>query len=111
MSGVERDPPAHDRTDRPRRGPMWMLVVVGLSVLAGWGGRRLVGTAESETAAEDPGGTAASAAPVALSRSALLYHVHCAKCHGPDGRGDAESQARLRPPPRDFAERPWRFEM
>jgi len=37
--------------------------------------------------------------------------VHCAKCHGADGHGDAESMSKLRPPPRDFAERPWRFEV
>ena len=37
----------------------------------------------------------------------LAYRVHCARCHGPEGRGDGADSAVLRPPPRDFATRPW----
>jgi len=40
----------------------------------------------------------------------LLYQVHCARCHGPEGHGDGEAATGMRPPPRDFAARPWRFE-
>lgn len=45
-----------------------------------------------------------------LARGELVYLTHCAKCHGPDGHGDGEAAEKLRPPPRDFAKRPWRFE-
>jgi thiol-disulfide isomerase/thioredoxin len=37
--------------------------------------------------------------------------VHCAKCHGAQGHGDAEGSEALIPPPRDFAARPWRYEV
>jgi len=40
----------------------------------------------------------------------LLYQVHCARCHGSEGHGDGEAATGMRPPPRDFAARPWRFE-
>jgi mono/diheme cytochrome c family protein len=86
-------------------------VVVLLSIFAGWSWRRLQ---SAGSAAPNSGGplTAASVpTSTALSPGAVLYHVHCSKCHGPEGRGDAEAMARLRPPPRNFAERPWRFEM
>src|SRR5689334_13540195 len=44
-------------------------------------------------------------------RGALLFTLHSAKCHGDAGRGDAEGAEKLKPPPRDFASRPWRFEV
>lgn len=47
---------------------------------------------------------------LSVSRGELLFQMHCAKCHGPEGRGDGEGAAKLKPPPRDFAIRPWRFE-
>lgn len=40
----------------------------------------------------------------------LLFQVHCASCHGAEGKGDGFAAAALNPPPRDFASRPWRFE-
>jgi mono/diheme cytochrome c family protein/peroxiredoxin len=43
-------------------------------------------------------------------RGGLLFQMHCAVCHGPEGHGDGTSASTLRPPPRDFAARPWRFE-
>src|SRR6185437_15304355 len=48
--------------------------------------------------------------PAAASdrRGELLFQVHCASCHGPEGRGDGPSGLALKPPPRDFAARPWR---
>ena len=33
---------------------------------------------------------------------ALFTRNGCAVCHGPDGRGDGQVAATLRPPPRDF---------
>jgi mono/diheme cytochrome c family protein len=44
-------------------------------------------------------------------RGEILFLQHCASCHGPEGRGDGATAATLRPPPRDFAARPWRFEV
>lgn len=56
--------------------------------------------------------TTASAASesASLHRGEVIYQVQCAKCHGVEGRGDAEGAARLNPPPRDFASRPWKTE-
>ncbi len=104
-------PPIPNDSEVSRRSWTFTLVVVLLSVLAGWSWRRFQ---FPDSAAQNPGGPRAAAlVPVstALSPAAVLFHVHCSKCHGPEGRGDAEAMARLRPPPRDFAERPWRFEM
>ena len=47
------------------------------------------------------------AAP-APNRGKLLYQVQCARCHGPEGRGDGPDSAELRPPPRDFVSWRWR---
>jgi peroxiredoxin len=44
-------------------------------------------------------------------RGEVLFQIHCANCHGPDGHGDLDAISRQRPPPRDFAARPWRFEV
>jgi mono/diheme cytochrome c family protein len=44
-------------------------------------------------------------------RGEIVFQVHCAKCHGAAGHGDPEAIGRLQPPPRDFASRPWRFEV
>ncbi|MBA4065452.1 MAG: hypothetical protein C0501_17410 [Isosphaera sp.] len=53
----------------------------------------------------------AEPAPAPLSyRGPMVYQTYCASCHGPDGRGDGAAAAELRPPPRDFAARPWRTE-
>jgi thiol-disulfide isomerase/thioredoxin len=41
----------------------------------------------------------------------MLFQLHCAKCHGPEGHVDLEALATQRPPPRDFASRPWRFDV
>jgi mono/diheme cytochrome c family protein/peroxiredoxin len=47
--------------------------------------------------------------PELVARGRLVYRVHCASCHGPEGRGDGPSAAELGPPPRDFAVLPWKF--
>jgi len=52
-----------------------------------------------------PGGPRATLA----SRGEVVFQIHCAKCHGPEGHGDAEGATKLKPPPRDFASRPWKF--
>ena len=49
-----------------------------------------------------------SSIPV-VDNGPVVYQVFCASCHGPEGHGDGSSAATLRPPPRDFAARPWRF--
>jgi mono/diheme cytochrome c family protein/peroxiredoxin len=49
--------------------------------------------------------------PAPIDRGEIVFQIHCAKCHGPEGHSDPESMARQRPPPRDFASRPWRFEV
>jgi mono/diheme cytochrome c family protein/peroxiredoxin len=36
-------------------------------------------------------------------RGKLLFAVHCATCHGPDGHGDGPAAAALKTPPPDFA--------
>ena len=56
-------------------------------------------------------GSEAPAAQTKVSgRGELLYTMHCARCHGDEGHGDAEGAEKLVPPPRNFASRPWRFE-
>lgn len=44
---------------------------------------------------------------VRFKKGRLAYQVHCARCHGHEGRGDGPDAAVLRPPPRDFASHPW----
>ena len=75
--------------------------VAALTLLVGWGIGRW------STAPPAP---ASPPAPSSVNRGAMLFQVHCAACHGSEGHGDGASAAELRPPPRDFASRPWRFE-
>ncbi|MCA9227997.1 MAG: redoxin family protein [Planctomycetales bacterium] len=51
----------------------------------------------------------ASHDPEALSRGELVYTVYCARCHGPEGRGDGEGVEQLPSRPRDFASSEWKF--
>jgi mono/diheme cytochrome c family protein/peroxiredoxin len=76
-----------------------MAVVFGASLAAGVAARYW----SSET-------TAVATPSASARRGAVLYTMHCARCHGDEGHGDAEGAERLTPPPRDFASRPWRFE-
>jgi mono/diheme cytochrome c family protein/peroxiredoxin len=57
-----------------------------------------------------PGGLFSAASPTQTTadRGELLFQMHCSTCHGPNGHGDGPTI--LRPPPRDFASRPWRFD-
>lgn len=95
----------------------WFLLVAAVlvvgTVAAGWG----IGTARKRApdpvpAGEQPAPTppAPTTPPSSADRGPLVYQMYCASCHGPDGHGDGSSAAALRPPPRDFAARPWRFE-
>lgn len=93
-------------TSTARRGGnrRFALVCLGVGCLAvgiGW-----VAGRQREPQQEEPLAGAVSHS----ARGKLLFATMCASCHGHEGRGDGSSAAELRPPPRDFAVRPWRFE-
>jgi mono/diheme cytochrome c family protein/peroxiredoxin len=54
-----------------------------------------------------PVSRSASPSPASGARGRLVFQVHCARCHGPDGHGDGPDAASLRPPPRDLAAAAW----
>lgn len=78
--------------------PLTALVVLAVTGTAGW----MIGTWRNAPGPTPP--------PATGDRGAVVYQVYCASCHGPDGHGDGPSALALRPPPRDFAARPWRLE-
>jgi mono/diheme cytochrome c family protein len=81
------------------RLPLLAVLLAASMVGVGWGVGQL-----RKAAPVDP-------APVAAGkRGSLLFQVHCASCHGAEGHGDGSAAAALRPPPRDFAVRLWRFD-
>jgi len=85
------------------------LIVLGAAVGGGW----VIGAKRPLLTGPLPSPILTSV-PVTFGpdrRGELLFQVHCAVCHGPEGRGDGVSSATLRPRPRDFAARPWRFEV
>lgn len=92
-------------------------IVVGLAValmLAAsiYAGRWLRTRSNASTAQNGAqGATASSTATARVGRGEMIFLQHCAKCHGADGHGDSDAIARQKPPPRDFAARPWRFEV
>lgn len=45
------------------------------------------------------------------ARGKLVFQVHCARCHGQDGRGNGPDAATLRQPPRDLTALPWRTDV
>jgi mono/diheme cytochrome c family protein/plastocyanin len=53
--------------------------------------------------------TAATGAPEDLPRGLELFAVHCAECHGPEGRGDGPQAPFLDPLPRDLALGSYRY--
>jgi mono/diheme cytochrome c family protein len=83
----------------PARTAFALLGLVVMLVAAVFVGRQL--RARTSAKAESVAG---------LGRGEILFQTQCAKCHGPDGHGDAEAIARLNPPPRDFSSRPWKTE-
>ncbi len=105
-------------TDQERQEPSqatspWALAgagVVSLLVFAGvgWGLRGLREEPPGELA--PPASTVAAVAPAVASphaRGRLVFQVQCARCHGPEGRGDGPDAATLRPPPRDLRGNTW----
>lgn len=100
------------QTAWPARSSRFLLVVAGLVALAvgvGW----VVGKlrpGRMELGEQPPTVEPVASVPAPDRRGELVYQVYCASCHGPEGHGDGTSAATLKPPPRDFAARPWRFE-
>ncbi len=47
--------------------------------------------------------------PPALAKGAALYQLHCAACHGAQGRGDGPAGQGMDPPPNDFHDRERQF--
>jgi mono/diheme cytochrome c family protein len=90
---------------RPGRFALIAVGVVALTVAGGWA----VGTLRRKPT--PPAEPATPPVASATGRGAVLFQVHCASCHGPDGRGDGPVAATLRPPPRDLTARPWRGEV
>lgn len=84
-------------------------VVVAAIISGRWFRTRTTSSPFSSARTATDGSTTVAARPV--DRGEIVFQVHCAKCHGPEGHGDPEAMQRLRPPPRDFASRPWRFEV
>ncbi|WP_406693607.1 redoxin domain-containing protein [Singulisphaera sp. Ch08] len=90
----------------------WTALGLGMMILS-------AGLAWSIRGGMEPPSPAPESAPVAnvvpppdqksvlFKKGRLTYQVHCTRCHGPEGRGDGPDAAVLRPPPRDFAARPW----
>ncbi|MDB5310558.1 MAG: hypothetical protein JWO38_4760 [Gemmataceae bacterium] len=100
--------PATLPVGRPSRFLPVAVAAVAVAAGVGWA----VGTfrpAQPEVTLPGSNPAPAADAPPPDRRGELLFQVHCASCHGPDGRGDGANAAVLRPPPRDFAARPWRF--
>ena len=48
-------------------------------------------------------------APQTLEHGRDLYRMHCASCHGAEGRGDGPAAAGLKYPPRDFSKADFSF--
>lgn len=72
------------------------IALFALSISVGW-------YVAQPTATESPSSTT-----VSLAKAKPLYVSHCARCHGADGHGDPAMMVALKPPPRDFRERPWK---
>jgi mono/diheme cytochrome c family protein/peroxiredoxin len=89
---------------------VWIaLAVFALAFAGGVGARVWMGDGATDQSAAQNFHSQVGAG--ANKRGAMLFTLHCAKCHGDAGRGDAEGAEKLKPPPRDFASRPWRFEV
>lgn len=93
-----------------------LLLIVALVAAIGLG--RWFNRPSGEPSVEKEDTSAATAPQVPTQSSAdrsshtaiiPLYMTYCAKCHGANGEGDAESIKLLHPPPRDFSKPNWRF--
>jgi mono/diheme cytochrome c family protein/peroxiredoxin len=70
---------------------------------AGWNLRRLrVGAPGRPIAPSTPAPHEVHDSP-SLSQGRLIYQVHCARCHGAEGRGDGSDAPLLKSRPRDLA--------
>lgn len=88
-----------------------VLAAVGIASLAicAAGGWALRGLRSDATVAAPPSKTPAAATePQPHARGRLVFQVHCARCHGPGGKGDGPDAASLHPPPRNLTTAPWR---
>src|SRR5262245_33230447 len=100
--------------ETPRRPGGWrwlpaasvFVVIVAASAVGAWWARGHLVAPPSTPAAT---GKEAPDERELLKRGRLLYQVSCVNCHGPEGRGDGPSSLTMKPPPRDFAEGPWKF--
>jgi mono/diheme cytochrome c family protein len=89
-----------------RLGSHWFALIAAGTLVTAIGAGWLVGKfRQDRDATPDP------SHQVTAGRGALLFQVHCASCHGSEGHADGPSAGTLRPRPRDFAGRPWRFEV
>ena len=96
------------------KGTSWFFWVVAVLVAigVGWAAGKVRFGSTPATPSQPADAIASvidSPSTLALQRGELLYGVYCASCHGPEGRGDGPSSAASKPPPRDFAVRPWRY--
>ncbi len=91
--------------DRERPRPALLVGLGATSLilfgLIGWGLRTLREQEPVVPQATTPGLVRAG------ERGRLVFQVHCARCHGLEGRGDGPDSATLKPPPRDFRATPW----
>jgi mono/diheme cytochrome c family protein len=99
------------RSVRPLAAVCGLAVVFFVAVLVGRSLRQhRAPTAVDKVAVADQH-TLPNADSNRLDRGEMVFQVYCAKCHGPGGHGDPEAIAVQKPPPRDFASRPWRYEV
>jgi mono/diheme cytochrome c family protein/peroxiredoxin len=71
---------------------------------AGWTLRALGSRRPTETGAAPAPPAAPAERP---THGRLVFQVHCARCHGPEGHGDGPDASALRPPPRDLTGAHW----
>jgi mono/diheme cytochrome c family protein/peroxiredoxin len=102
----DNDPrPDSASPDRARAAhPVALATIGALSLFvftaAGWSLGRMRAAGAALPAASVP---TATTEPKAIARGRLVYQVHCARCHGPDGHGDGTDAPMLKTPPRDLA--------
>jgi len=96
------DPPPSDGGGRVVAWVVLGVLVLGLSVTAGWLARGHWGR-EAPPPEPEPPRTPAER----IARGRVVYRGSCASCHGDEGHGDGPSATGMKPPPGDFAA-PWR---
>lgn len=83
------------------------LGAMAASALLAWSIRARVERQPDRTVSASSSSSNVNNLPVLLRRGRLTYQVHCARCHGPEGRGDGADAPLLHPPPRDLAAGAW----